>query len=50
MDWTIQLLISLLLSLGGYVVTLRAVPKMSHLFIKADLCGIDMSKRESKKV
>ncbi|KAF0295545.1 UDP-N-acetylglucosamine--dolichyl-phosphate N-acetylglucosaminephosphotransferase [Amphibalanus amphitrite] len=50
MDWTIQLLINLMLSFCGFIATIRAVPKMGHLFIKANLCGIDMSKKESKKI
>ncbi|XP_037085083.1 UDP-N-acetylglucosamine--dolichyl-phosphate N-acetylglucosaminephosphotransferase-like isoform X2 [Pollicipes pollicipes] len=50
MDWTIQLIVNIILSFGGFLATLRAIPGMGHLFIRANLCGVDMSKRQSKKI
>lgn len=33
-----------------YIMTLKLIPKVKDMFIKANLFGIDMSKRTSEKV
>lgn len=44
------IIINLIMSVFAYVVTLRLIPKLRDMFIKANLFGIDMSKRTSDKV
>lgn len=42
--------INLIMSVITYVITVRLIPKLKDMFIKANLFGIDMSKRTSDKV
>ncbi|KAF5305906.1 hypothetical protein FQR65_LT07517 [Abscondita terminalis] len=44
------LVINALMSMVAYVITVRLIPKLREMFIKANLFGIDMSKRTSEKV
>lgn len=39
-----------LISVIAYIVTVRLIPKLKEMFIKANLFGIDMSKRTGDKV
>ncbi|KAJ8919297.1 hypothetical protein NQ315_003881 [Exocentrus adspersus] len=42
--------VNLIMSVVTYVVTIRLIPKLRDMFIKANLFGIDMSKTTSEKV
>lgn len=44
------LLINFIMSIFAYFVTVRIIPGLKDKFIKANLFGIDMSKRTSDKV
>jgi UDP-N-acetylglucosamine--dolichyl-phosphate N-acetylglucosaminephosphotransferase len=46
----IPIIISAFMSTVAYVVTVRLIPKLRDMFIKANLFGIDMSKTTSEKV
>lgn len=39
-----------LMSIVAFYITVRLIPKVKDMFIKANLFGIDMSKRTSDKV
>lgn len=41
---------NLVMSILTYVTTVRLIPKVGKTFIKANLYGIDMSKRTSEKM
>ena len=45
----VQVLVNVLMSLGGFFVTLKAIPKTKQLFIKANLYGIDRCKNNKDK-
>lgn len=49
-DTYLHLLINAGMSLVGFIVCLSIIPKFRDMFIRANLFGIDMSKREKKKV
>ena len=47
MDWKwvlITISINILFSMMGYIVSIRVIDKMKHMFIKANIFGIDMNK------
>lgn len=44
------IIINGLMSTVAYAVAVRLIPKLKEMFIKANLFGIDMSKRTSDKV
>ncbi|KAF5304548.1 hypothetical protein FQA39_LY09599 [Lamprigera yunnana] len=44
------IVINAFMSVIAYVVTVKLIPKLKDMFIKANLFGIDMSKRTSEKV
>lgn len=44
------LIIGAFMSIIAFVVTLRIIPRLKDMFIKANLFGIDMSKSTSEKV
>ncbi|KAK5644207.1 hypothetical protein RI129_008052 [Pyrocoelia pectoralis] len=44
------IIINMFMSITAYVVTVKLIPKLKEMFIKANLFGIDMSKRTSEKV
>lgn len=44
------IIVNAIMSLGAYVITVKVIPKIRDMFIKANLFGIDMSKRTSDKV
>lgn len=44
------LVINAIMSIFSYVVTVRLIPTLKEMFIKANLFGIDMSKTTSEKV
>ncbi|XP_018573758.1 UDP-N-acetylglucosamine--dolichyl-phosphate N-acetylglucosaminephosphotransferase [Anoplophora glabripennis] len=43
-------IVNLIMSFITYIVTVRLIPKLKDMFIKANLFGIDMSKTTSEKV
>lgn len=43
-------IVNLIMSFVTYFVTVRLIPKLKDMFIKANLFGIDMSKTTSEKV
>lgn len=51
-QWKIWVPISLnvLMSIFAYTITVRLIPRLKDMFIKANLFGIDMSKRTGDKV
>ncbi|XP_076179374.1 alg7 dolichyl-phosphate N-acetylglucosaminephosphotransferase [Ptiloglossa arizonensis] len=50
--WTFifPLLINFVMSVGAYLLTVRLIPRVKDIFIKANLYGIDMNKSGSEKV
>lgn len=44
------IVINIIMSVITYIITVRIIPKLKDMFIKANLFGIDMSKRTSDKV
>lgn len=46
----LPLVFNLVMSVLTYITTVRLIPKVEKTFIKANLFGIDMSKRTSVKV
>ncbi|KAJ8948911.1 hypothetical protein NQ318_020497 [Aromia moschata] len=44
------IVVNLIMSIITYFITVRLIPKLKDTFIKANLFGIDMSKRTSEKV
>lgn len=44
------LIINVAMSSFMYIMTLKLIPKLKDMFIKANLFGIDMSKTTSEKV
>lgn len=44
------IVINALMSIVAFSITIRLIPKLKDMFIKANLFGIDMSKRTSDKV
>ncbi|KAB0798785.1 hypothetical protein PPYR_06665 [Photinus pyralis] len=46
----LPIIINMLMSIVAYVVTVKLIPKLKEMFIKANLFGIDMSKSTSEKV
>ncbi len=38
------------LSFVGFGVTLRLIPKLKDMFLKADVYGIDMNKKDKQKM
>lgn len=44
------LFVNAIMSITTYVATVRLIPKLKDMFIKANLFGIDMSKTNSEKV
>ncbi|KAF2905694.1 hypothetical protein ILUMI_00478 [Ignelater luminosus] len=44
------IVINAIMSIIAYVITVKLIPKLKDMFIKANLFGIDMSKRTSEKV
>lgn len=51
-NWKIlfPIIVNVIMSIVTYIVTVRIIPKLKDMFIKANLFGIDMSKRTSEKV
>lgn len=51
-SWKIlfPIVINVIMSVIAYIITVRIIPKLKDMFIKANLFGIDMSKRTSDKV
>ena len=39
-----------LLAIGSFLITLRLIPSLKNMFIKANLSGLDMSKPIEKKM
>ncbi|XP_076457758.1 UDP-N-acetylglucosamine--dolichyl-phosphate N-acetylglucosaminephosphotransferase-like [Babylonia areolata] len=50
MDTGLTLAINAAMSAAGFLVCLNVIPKFGDMFIKANLYGIDMSKRSKQKV
>ncbi|XP_035724041.1 UDP-N-acetylglucosamine--dolichyl-phosphate N-acetylglucosaminephosphotransferase-like [Vespa mandarinia] len=46
----LPLSIDVIMSIGAYFFTLNLIPKLKDLFVKANLYGIDMNKRNSLKI
>lgn len=44
------IVVNAIMSIIAYVITVKLIPKLREMFIKANLFGIDMSKRTSEKV
>lgn len=44
------IVINAMMSIIAYTVTIRVIPRLKSMFIKANLFGIDLSKRTSDKV
>lgn len=44
------IVVNALMSIVAFSITIRLIPKLKDMFIKANLFGIDMSKRNSDKV
>lgn len=44
------IILNILISIIAYITTVRLIPKLKDMFIKANLFGIDMSKRTGDKV
>lgn len=44
------LFINILMSIVAYFATSRLIPSMENMFIKANLYGVDMNKKSTKKV
>ena len=49
-DTFFHLLVNAGMSLIGFIVCLSIIPKFREMFIRANLFGVDMSKRDKKKV
>lgn len=51
-NWKVlfPIIINVIMSAFAYVITVGIIPKFKDMFIKANLFGIDMSKRTSDKV
>ena len=43
------LIVNVILATAGFVVTLRLIPSLQHMFIKANLFGIDLNKPKKDK-
>lgn len=46
----LPIVLNAVMSIVAYIVTIRLIPKLREMFIKANLFGIDMSKRTGDKV
>lgn len=46
----ISIAINVLISSGIYIATRRLIPNLKAMFLKANICGIDMSKKEKVKM
>jgi UDP-N-acetylglucosamine--dolichyl-phosphate N-acetylglucosaminephosphotransferase len=42
--------VNVVVSVVAYVVTVRIIPRFKDMFVKANLCGIDMSKSRKEKM
>lgn len=42
--------INFVMSISAYLLTIRLIPRIKHMFIKANLYGIDMNKKSGEKV
>ncbi|GBO19911.1 UDP-N-acetylglucosamine--dolichyl-phosphate N-acetylglucosaminephosphotransferase, partial [Araneus ventricosus] len=50
MDVKLTLMVNALLSILGCVITFRVIPRFKTMFLRANLYGIDMGKRNSIKI
>lgn len=50
MDIVFTLFINILLSVLGFVITYRVIPKFKNMFLQANLCGYDMGKKSKDKI
>lgn len=50
MNIGLTLLINVTLSFLGFVISFRVIPKFREMFINANLCGIDMGKKDRHKI
>ncbi|KAF8791954.1 UDP-N-acetylglucosamine--dolichyl-phosphate like protein [Argiope bruennichi] len=50
MDVKLTLIVNVLLSILGCMITFRVIPRFKDMFLKANLYGIDMGKRNSIKI
>ena len=41
---------NLLMSIGSYFLTVRLIPSMENMFLKANLYGIDLNKKTNTKM
>ncbi len=48
MNTILQILINLMMSLIAFYTTLKAIPKVRQLFIRANLFGFDLCKSDNK--
>jgi UDP-N-acetylglucosamine--dolichyl-phosphate N-acetylglucosaminephosphotransferase len=44
------LVINFLMSVCAYVATVQLIPSLRDMFLRANLCGVDMNKKEKLKV
>ncbi|CAK9804602.1 UDP-N-acetylglucosamine--dolichyl-phosphate N-acetylglucosaminephosphotransferase [Anthophora plagiata] len=42
--------VNFIMSISAYLLTVRLIPRIKHMFIKANLYGIDMNKKSGEKV
>ena len=47
---SLPLVLNLVMSVCTYFLTVRLIPSLKDTFIKANLCGIDMSKKTRLKM
>lgn len=45
-----SLLINALISVGAYFLTVNLIPNLKAMFLKANIAGVDMSKRNASKM
>lgn len=50
MDWSVQLLLSVVISLVGWSLTCHSIIRLGAMFVRAGLSGIDMGKRDNRKI
>jgi UDP-N-acetylglucosamine--dolichyl-phosphate N-acetylglucosaminephosphotransferase len=43
-------LVNSVVSVVAYLVAVRIIPRFKDMFVKANLCGIDMSKKRKEKM
>lgn len=46
----LTLFVNFALSVLGYAITFRIIPKFKQMFMKANLCGADLGKRNNDKM